>query len=41
MDTAPDIFAWCAIPAGTQTARCGGTTHRPRSVQTVMTPAQA
>jgi len=31
----------CAMPAGTQIARCGGVIHEPRSVQTVSTPEEA
>ena len=31
----------CSVPAGTHTARCGGTTHAPAAVATVITPARA
>jgi hypothetical protein len=41
MATTPDIVIVCGIWAGIQTARCGGTTHVPFRVLTVMTPREA
>ena len=41
MATRPDMAMACGVPAGIQTARCGGVTHAPSPVRTVMTPAEA
>ncbi len=41
MATTPGMRISCAIPAGIQTARCGGTAQLPLSVLTSITPAAA
>jgi len=41
MATAPDIAIRWVTPAGTQTARWGGTTQEPSGVYTVITPLEA
>src|ERR1700691_301050 len=41
MDTRPDIATECTVSAGIQTARSGGTTHKPGPVVNVMTPSEA
>src|ERR1700685_931551 len=41
MDTRPDIATECMVSAGIQTARSGGTTHKPCSVVNVITPSDA
>ena len=41
MDTRPCITMRGWAPSGIQSARWGGTTHRPAAVSTVITPAEA
>jgi hypothetical protein len=41
MATVPRMRIACTVPAGTHTARCGGTTQVPASVSTVITPDSA
>src|ERR1700693_2651843 len=41
MDTRPDMATECVVSAGIQTARSGGTTHKPCWVVNVITPSDA